>query len=310
VHDLGIVHRDVKPSNVLLAPPLRSGGAWTAKLTDFGIAHGVDDPRRTSPGIAVGTAAYMAPEQVRSAELTPAVDVYSLGLVLLESLTGEPAYPVSGDVQTALRRLAAPPVIPDSLGSGWVSLLTWMTRTEPEARPAARDVALAAAMLGDDPAPDPDTRGSSPGTAALPGTAGLPGEPETDGVGSTKEYPATGFADAAGSPRRRGRRLRIGALGALAALGVAAIAFAGFWTSENSTGSPSRAGTSSSETAEPPTPSPTSASLPPGNPEMPVVTDGPVAEKTAHGKGNPDSGPKPKHDGPQKSSGGAGNGKG
>jgi len=150
VHDAGIIHRDVKPSNVLLAPPQRRGRPWTAKLTDFGIAFGIDDARLTSPGIVVGTAAYMAPEQVRGAELTPAVDVYSLGLVLLEALTGEPAFPVDGSVQTALRRLSTPPTIPAGIGSGWTELLTRMTRLDPEGRPKADEIAHAARVLRDE----------------------------------------------------------------------------------------------------------------------------------------------------------------
>ncbi|MDQ0644525.1 serine/threonine protein kinase [Microbacterium murale] len=153
VHESDIIHRDLKPSNVMLARDPRHGPGWTAKLMDFGIAYSLADPRVTSPGIVVGTAAYMAPEQVRGAELTPAVDIYSLGLVLIEALTGEPAFPVMGKVQTALRRLEETPTVPDSLGPRWVALLTRMTRVDPELRPSAREVAQAAAFLSDDPSP-------------------------------------------------------------------------------------------------------------------------------------------------------------
>jgi serine/threonine protein kinase len=97
IHQRGVVHRDVTPSNVLC------DGEGRAKLVDFGIARLLDTPRLTGPQLTVGTAAYMAPEQVQGHEVTPAADVYSLGLVLLEALTGRkeyeptPACPRPGD---------------------------------------------------------------------------------------------------------------------------------------------------------------------------------------------------------------------
>ncbi|MGN8026375.1 serine/threonine-protein kinase [Microbacterium sp. 22242] len=244
VHDAGIIHRDVKPSNVLLAP-LPNDGGWTAKLTDFGIAYGPDDARRTSPGIAVGTAAYMAPEQVRSAALTPAVDVYSLGLVLLESLTGEPAFPTSGSVQTALRRLTEAPEIPESIGSGWGSLVAWMTRIDPSDRPAARDVACAAALLGDDPS---DPAGSAPpGAGALPVEAGPP-----NAAGSTREYTAESAPAAVpSSERRRPARFRAGVLGVIAAVVVCGAALSGLWASGQSVPSPPREASLTTPTPQP-----------------------------------------------------------
>lgn len=149
VHARGIVHRDVKPSNVLLARA-EDGAGWIAKLTDFGIAFHPDEARRTSPGIAIGTAAYMAPEQVKADPITPAADIYSLGLVLLESLTGEPAFPRTRDVQTALARLVSPPTVPDELGIEWVHLLRRMTSSEPGERPTAAQVVAEVTALSAD----------------------------------------------------------------------------------------------------------------------------------------------------------------
>ncbi len=107
-HDRGVIHRDVKPGNVLL-------GAGGVKLADFGIARLVGDTvRHTKTGQAIGTAAYISPEQVLGHDVTPAADVYALGLVLLEVLTGERAYPGSS-TEAALARLHRPPHVPDTL---------------------------------------------------------------------------------------------------------------------------------------------------------------------------------------------------
>jgi len=83
-HAAGLVHRDVKPHNLLLR---RDG---VLKLGDFGIAVGLEGTRLTLAGTVLGTAAYLAPEQARAEEVTAAADVYALGLVLVELLTGHP----------------------------------------------------------------------------------------------------------------------------------------------------------------------------------------------------------------------------
>lgn len=147
VHAAGIIHRDVKPSNILLARD-SLGGPWTAKLADFGIACEVGSPRMTSPGIVLGTFTYMAPELLRDAEPTTAVDVFGLGLVALEALTGTPAYPAAGTGRgAAAARVMNPPVIPARVHDDWRMLIERMTRLDPAERPSAADVALAARML-------------------------------------------------------------------------------------------------------------------------------------------------------------------
>lgn len=134
-HAQGVVHRDVKPANVLLGPKGRT------KLADFGIARLIGDTvRHTRTGHAIGTAAYLAPEQVRGDEITPAADVYSLGLVLLEALTGERAYPGT-PTESALARLNRRPDVPDSLSPPWRQLVVAMTATDPVDRPTAAQVA-------------------------------------------------------------------------------------------------------------------------------------------------------------------------
>jgi serine/threonine protein kinase len=135
VHERGIVHRDIKPSNILI------GGDGHARLADFGIARMLGDTTgHTATGTTVGTAAYLAPEQVRGEPVSPASDIYSLGLVLLEALTGRRAY-TGPPLEAAMSRLHSAPLIPTSLPTGWPALLTRMSAAEAADRPAAGDVA-------------------------------------------------------------------------------------------------------------------------------------------------------------------------
>ena len=128
VHSRGIVHRDVKPANILIAEDA------TAKLTDFGVAKLLDAARITTTGTTLGTPNYLSPEQASGGPITGASDVYSLGLVLLECLTGVVALPGHG-VAAAVARLHRQPEIPVGLGPKWVDLLARMTARDPGARP-------------------------------------------------------------------------------------------------------------------------------------------------------------------------------
>lgn len=135
VHAHDVVHRDVKPSNILLDPEGRR-----AYLADFGLALQAQVTRVTRTGVLVGTAGYLAPEQVRGADVLPAADVYALGLVLLECLTGRPEYP-GGDTEAALARLHREPRIPANLPAEWTAALTAMTASDPGQRPSAAECA-------------------------------------------------------------------------------------------------------------------------------------------------------------------------
>ncbi|MFV0127466.1 protein kinase domain-containing protein [Streptomyces sp. HMX112] len=146
VHDAGIVHRDVKPSNVLL------DAGDNPYLTDFGISRLIDTTTtRTVTGALIGTAAYLAPEQVLGRGAGPAADVYALGLVLLECLKGRLEYD-GPPLEAAMARLHRPPALPDSLGGGMADLLTAMTAQDEAERPDAHACAEALAALQEAPA--------------------------------------------------------------------------------------------------------------------------------------------------------------
>jgi serine/threonine protein kinase len=145
VHENGVIHRDVKPANIMMIDHSIEAARVRAKLTHFGIAVMVKAPQ-ASDGAFVGTAAYVSPEQAKGEPLGPPSDIYSLGLVLLECLTGAVSYP--GDpLPSALARLLRPPDIPARLDPEWITLLTAMTATDPAARPSARETAMALAGL-------------------------------------------------------------------------------------------------------------------------------------------------------------------
>ncbi|MGP3924321.1 serine/threonine-protein kinase [Streptomyces sp. 8N616] len=143
VHQRGVVHRDIKPANILL------DHNDNARLADFGISELWSGPRHIAEGGVPGTAAYMAPEQVQGSNAGPAADIYALGLVLLQCVTGRVEYP--GDRhEAATARLSRPPYIPAELPARLRRVLTAMTVSDPAARPTA---AQCAAMLHPDEVP-------------------------------------------------------------------------------------------------------------------------------------------------------------
>ena len=142
VHEAQVVHRDVKPANVLLVDldPVGSPGRPAVKLADFGIARLIDADRVTRTGTTMGTATYLSPEQAAGEAVGPPTDVYALGLVLLECLTGQKAF--TGTVaEVAAARLTTAPPIPDEIGTAWGTLLRDMTRRDPAERVTMADAA-------------------------------------------------------------------------------------------------------------------------------------------------------------------------
>jgi hypothetical protein len=161
VHEHGFLHRDIKPANILLADR-EADQRVRGKLTDFGIASLIGT--REPDDRTTGTVAYLSPEQVHGDEPTPASDVYSLGLVLLEALTARVAFPGSVE-ETALARTERDPEIPDTVPPRLAGVLRAMTARRPQDRPSLADVAIAfqSAYVGDlirdhrlDPAIVPD----------------------------------------------------------------------------------------------------------------------------------------------------------
>ncbi|MEU0405916.1 protein kinase [Streptomyces sp. NPDC006197] len=142
VHARGVVHRDVKPSNILL------DRTDAPHLSDFGISRRFDGSAGSASegdGTLIGTASYMAPEQALGRNAGPEADVYSLGLVLLEALKGEAEYG-GAPLEAALAHLNRSPVLPPGLPAGLAALLTAMTARAPEGRPGA---AVCARVLAD-----------------------------------------------------------------------------------------------------------------------------------------------------------------
>jgi eukaryotic-like serine/threonine-protein kinase len=113
-HRHGIIHRDVKPGNLMIIGGPAGGGEMTTKLADFGIARASEQTRITQVGSVVGTAAYLAPEQARGEEATPSSDVYSLGVVLYQFLCGRLPYEGASLAELAVRQQSEQPLHPSS----------------------------------------------------------------------------------------------------------------------------------------------------------------------------------------------------
>ncbi|WP_421740842.1 protein kinase domain-containing protein [Cellulomonas sp.] len=189
VHEREIIHRDIKPANILLTG---RGGGPTAKLADFGIARLAGATRLTMTGMTLGTVSYLSPEQATGSALGPPSDVYGLGLVLIECLTGRPAF--SGTAaEVAAARLTTSPEIPAQLDARLADLLARMTRMAAEDRPTAQEVADDLAAI---------TAAPSDETLVLPSVAGPAGDPlpPTRAV-PVADPPATGRWDRVRSGR-------------------------------------------------------------------------------------------------------------
>ncbi|MFG2310424.1 protein kinase [Streptomyces sp. NPDC048566] len=234
-HDANIVHRDVKPSNILLDDARRP------YLTDFGISRLLDTTTHTVTGTLTGTAAYLAPEQVLGQPVGRPADVYALGLVLLECLTGRLEYDGT-PLEAAIARLHRGPVFPEHLPPELADTVRAMTALDENDRPTARDCARALSDAADVCSPE-----------SVPAPLPLPSPRPTGGAAAVREHthqaprPGNGQPAAASSAAARGARRRPLAVGAGVAL--AAVMATGLAISHDASShgyDPSRARTSSS----------------------------------------------------------------
>ena len=176
-HEAGLVHRDIKPQNILLS---RDG---QVKLTDFGISLAAGAAPLTWAGTVLGTSGYLAPERLEGARGTSAGDVYALGVVAYQALAGQPPFTgTPAEIADAHHSRAWPP-LPAGVPAEVIALIGGLTARDPVLRPHAAQAAHRAAELRarlapyepSEPAePDPHT----PGQLAGPSQPGQAGEPQ------------------------------------------------------------------------------------------------------------------------------------
>ncbi|HKA03246.1 MAG TPA: serine/threonine-protein kinase [Acidimicrobiales bacterium] len=253
-HERGVAHGDVKPGNILLDE------AGRAHLADFGVARLVDATATTGAGFVVGTAAYLAPEQVRAERCGPPADVYALGLVLLECLTGRRAFPGTFN-EAAVAHLTRDPDIPPSVPAGLATIIAAATARDAMRRPSA--AALARSL-------------TRPAASESPPT-----------VPVTRQEPATarmGAPPPAALPRTRsGRGLTAAAIAVGGAVGLAGALLIVERGSSGQT-PPTTVVTTAPATTVPPTTAPPTTVAPRATTTVPATTTTPPTT-TGHGNG-------------------------
>jgi hypothetical protein len=183
-HRIGLVHRDIKPGNILV------GADGLVKITDFGIAHAAGSAPITGPGLVMGTTQYMAPERIAGGQATPASDLYALGILIYECLTGLPPYD-GGTAEVMAGHLYLPmPPLPAGVPPELDELIARLTAKDPAARLSdAAEVAAIATRLRDVLAADAGIAVTSP---AFAGAA--TGSHAFAGAGLTAATPASAGA--------------------------------------------------------------------------------------------------------------------
>jgi len=199
-HAAGLVHRDIKPANLLVGP------GDEVKITDFGIAYAAGSAPVTRTGLLVGTPAYLAPERAEGGPATPACDLYSLGVVGYECLTGSAPFRGLPIEVAAAHRFRPLPPLPPAVPAGVAGLIAELTAKDPAARPAsAGEVAERAGRLRDDLA--------AGATAVL---ASEPGGPLAAAREALQPATLVGAPAASAAPARPAHRRRTGRAVALA----------------------------------------------------------------------------------------------
>ncbi|MEO7296881.1 MAG: serine/threonine-protein kinase [Candidatus Limnocylindria bacterium] len=252
-HQRGVIHRDVKPGNVLIAKDGRT------RLVDFGIAHSLAEAseRLTVTGTVIGTLRAMAPEQLAAGPITPRTDLYGLGVVLHEALTGRPPYASASPVALADEQRAGSPSV-EGIEPALAAVLASSLAYDPADRPlhaGAMASALRDWLSGDSAA--------ALAMAPVPGVGPVDTAAVTQPVAAVAAAPviatAPVAAGAASSPRRRPLVL-IGALAVLLLLVGAAVVASGLGPGDDAIGGGSSPGASLTST---PTPTATPAPAPP-----------------------------------------------
>ncbi|MFG6201705.1 protein kinase [Nonomuraea sp. JJY05] len=232
VHDRGIVHRDVKPGNLLVQ---RDG---TLVLTDFGIARSDLANRLTDAGMVLGTAAYCAPEQAEGAPVTPAVDIYALGVVAYECLVGQRPFDGDSAVTIALKHIReAPPPLPPDIPQAVRTLVEVALSKDPARRfPTAKAMSEAAKAIasGQTPAPAPEQPVLTTGATMAPPvdayqTGAHQARPAEETTTMADRRP--GGRRAAKAPRRTGLIAGI-AVAVVLGAGATAVALTGMTTGD------------------------------------------------------------------------------
>ncbi|MGP4112826.1 serine/threonine-protein kinase [Streptomyces sp. 4N509B] len=205
-HEAGVLHRDVKPANVLL------GRGGRVVLTDFGIAHVEGDQQLTSTGVFVGSPEYAAPERIAGHRPGPESDLWSLGVMLYAAVEGVSPFRRSNQAATVQAVTSAEPQAPVRAGEPLAGLVLRLLAKQPAARPGAEEIRRVLSAVA---APPPDaTLGATRLAPGVPGAPPLPGA-----VAGTAPGAVPGAGE--GGRRGRGRALLAGfAAGAVLATGV------------------------------------------------------------------------------------------
>ncbi|MDI2034907.1 serine/threonine-protein kinase [Paenarthrobacter nitroguajacolicus] len=250
VHEHGVIHRDIEPANILVSDD--DGLAESVKLADFGVALVMNDNRLTATGFTVGTAQYLSPEQAQGLHLTPKSDIYSLGLVLLECLTGYAEYPGT-PIETASARLHRAPQVPLELPAPLRSLLQAMTDMDPEMRPTAHEVEQALSeeriQTGRRTAVLPPLPQRTPlaTTARTPNVVGHAGRPPAIRPRTRRPATITGIRDLS---KRRPKTVR-GVAAAVVAIPLAALVLSQGLTPTANTADPAKPASNDVSQADP-----------------------------------------------------------
>ncbi len=247
-HGAGIVHRDVKPGNVLIADAGPAEG--TVKITDFGISRAHGDVALTQTGIINGTPAYLAPEVARGHDPTEASDVFALAATLFTAVEGTPPFGLDPNPMALLHRVAAGEIDQPHHAGAMTSTLLWMLEPDPARRPTmpqARDeLARVAAGRGGDTRSVLSARTSVAAAPSSPPPPTARYAPVTD--------PQDGRTSAQPGPRRGRRVLGVAVAAVLVAAGVALAVSLG--SDDTSTGASPTAAPAAAATSAPATPVP------------------------------------------------------